>query len=132
MDGYAREICLKSFDFRGQAVYNGVKTTPSLTVAGSNKSFLTANQYTLAYGRNINDEDVAFSRSVIVVGKMIQKRLFPHESPIGKTIKLSGHTFTIIGGAGGKRHGVRSEPGRHLRDPDHPFFRKFRRSESDG
>ena len=98
MDGYAREICLKSFDFRGQAIYNGVKTTPSLTVAGSNKSFLTANQYTLAYGRNINDEDVAFSRSVIVVGKMIQKRLFPHESPIGKTIKLSGHTFTIIGG----------------------------------
>ena len=98
MEGEAREICLKSFDFRGQAVYNGVKTTPSLTVAGSNKSFLTANQYTLAYGRNINDEDVAFSRRVIVVGKMIQKRLFPHESPIGKTIKLSGHTFTIIGG----------------------------------
>ena len=98
MDGYAREICLKSFDFRGQAVYNGVKTTPSLTVAGSNKSFLTANQYTLAYGRNINDEDVSFSRRVVVVGKAIQKRLFPHESPIGKTIKLSGHTFTIIGG----------------------------------
>jgi putative ABC transport system permease protein len=98
MDGYAREICLKSFDFKGQAIYNGVKTTPSLTVAGSNKSFLTANQYTLGYGRNINDEDVAFSRSVVVVGNTIQKRLFPHESPIGKTIKLSGHTFTIIGG----------------------------------
>ncbi len=58
MEGTAREICLKSFDFKGQAVYNGEKTTPSLTVAGSNKSFLTANTYTLAYGRNINDEDV--------------------------------------------------------------------------
>lgn len=102
MEGYAREICLKSFDFKGQAVYNGVKTTPSLTVAGSNKSFLTANQYTLAYGRNINDEDVSFSRSVVVVGKAIQKRLFPHESPIGRTIKLNGHTFTIIGGLGEK------------------------------
>lgn len=98
MDGYAREICLKSFDFKGQAIYNGVKTTPSLTVAGSNKSFLTANQYTLAYGRNINDEDVTFSRSVVVVGKVVEKRLFPHESPIGKVIKLSGHNFTIIGG----------------------------------
>ena len=97
MEGEAREICLKSFDFNGQAVYNGMKTTPSLTVAGSNKSFLVANSYTLAYGRNINDEDVAFSRSVIVIGKMIEKRLFPHETPIGKEIKLSGHTFTIIG-----------------------------------
>jgi putative ABC transport system permease protein len=98
MEGNAREICLKSFDFKGQAVYNGMKTTPSLTVAGSNKSFLIANSYTLAYGRNINDEDVAFARSVVVTGKMIEKRLFPHESPIGKTIRLNGHSFTVIGG----------------------------------
>ena len=98
MEGYAREVCLKSFDFKGQAVYNGLKTTPSLTVAGSNRSFLTANSYTLAYGRNINDEDVALARSVIVIGKAIEKRLFPHESPIGKLLKLNGHTFTVIGG----------------------------------
>ncbi|MEP6936873.1 MAG: ABC transporter permease, partial [Chthoniobacterales bacterium] len=97
MEGEAREICLKTFDFKGQAVYNGMKTTPSLTVAGSNRSFLTANAYTLAYGRNISDEDVQFARSVLVIGKTIEKRLFPHESPLGKVIKLNGHTFTIIG-----------------------------------
>jgi putative ABC transport system permease protein len=28
---------------------------------------------------------------------MIEKRLFPHETPIGKVIRLSGHTYTIIG-----------------------------------
>ncbi len=98
MEGYAREICLKSFDFKGQAVYNGLKTTPSLTVAGSNSSFLTANSYTLAYGRNINDEDVALARRVVVIGKTIENRLFPHESPIGKVMKLNGQTFTVIGG----------------------------------
>ncbi|MDP9004956.1 MAG: ABC transporter permease [Verrucomicrobiota bacterium] len=98
MEGRAREICLKSFDFKGQAVYNNLKTTPSLTVAGSNRSFLTANSYTLSYGRNINDEDVALSRSVIVIGKTIEKRLFPHETPIGKVLKVNGHSFTVIGG----------------------------------
>jgi putative ABC transport system permease protein len=98
MEGRAREICLKSFDFKGQAVYNGLKTTPSLTVAGSNRSFLTANSYTLAYGRNINDEDVALARNVLVIGKSIEKKLFPHETPIGKVLKLNGHTFTVIGG----------------------------------
>ncbi len=97
MEGYAREVCLKTFDFNGQAVYNGVKTTPSLTVVGSNRSFLTANAYTLGYGRNISDEDVELSRRVLVVGKAIEKRLFPHETPIGKEIRLSGHTFNIIG-----------------------------------
>jgi putative ABC transport system permease protein len=66
-------------------------------VVGSNKSFLTANAYTLSYGRNISDEDVELSRRVLVVGKAIEKRLFPHESPIGKEIRLSGHTFNIIG-----------------------------------
>jgi putative ABC transport system permease protein len=99
MEGNAREICLKSFAYevKGQAVYNGVKTTPSLLIVGSNRSFLTANAYTLGYGRNLNDEDVDLARNAIVVGKMIEKRLFPHETPIGKVIRLSGHTYTVIG-----------------------------------
>ena len=99
MQGNAREICLKCFGYelKGQAVYNGVKTTPSLLIVGTNRSFLTANAYTLGYGRNLNDEDVDLARHVLVVGKMIEKRLFPHESPIGKVIRMSGHTYTIIG-----------------------------------
>src|SRR5438876_3605078 len=99
MQGNAQEICLKTFgrDLKGQAVYNGVKTTPSLTVVGTNRSFLTANAYTLGYGRNLNDEDVDLARSVLVIGKMIEKRLFPHETPIGNVIRMSGHTFTIVG-----------------------------------
>ena len=99
MQGNAREICLKCFGYelKGQAVYNGVKTTPSLLIVGTNRAFLTANAYTLGYGRNLNDEDVDLARNVIVVGKIIEKRLFPHESPIGKVIRMSGHTYTIIG-----------------------------------
>src|SRR5207245_8804263 len=97
MEGNAREICLKSFGYevKGQAVYNGIKTTPSLLIVGANRGFLTANAYTLGYGRNINDEDVELARNVIVVGKMIEKRLFPHETPIGKMVRVTGHTYTI-------------------------------------
>ena len=99
MRGDAAEICLKCFghDLKGQAVYNGVKTTPSLTVVGTNRSFLTANAYTLGYGRNLTDEDVDLARNVIVIGKVIEKRLFPHESPIGKVIRMTGHTYTVVG-----------------------------------
>jgi putative ABC transport system permease protein len=99
MEGYASEICLKVFGYelKGQAVYNGVKTTPSLLLVGSNRSFLAANAYTLGYGRNLNEEDVDLARRVLVVGKVVEKRLFPHESPIGKVIRLSGHTYTIVG-----------------------------------
>ncbi len=102
MADYAPEVCLKVFDDGKQAVYNGIKTTPSLTVVGTNKSFLAANAYTLAYGRNLNDEDVALSRRVVVIGKAIEERLFPHESPIGHEIKLNGHKLTVIGVLGSR------------------------------
>jgi putative ABC transport system permease protein len=97
MEGIASEVCLKTFLRNGQITYNGQKTSPSLTVAGSNQSFLTANSYALEYGRNITQEDVDLARTVIVVGKAIEKGLFPHESPIGKTVKLNGHSVTVIG-----------------------------------
>ena len=97
MQGIAREVCLKTFDFKGQAVYNGEKTPPAMNVAGSNKSFLAANSYTLAYGRNITDEDVDLARNVCLIGKTVEKALFPHESPIGRTIKLSGHPVSVVG-----------------------------------
>jgi len=99
MQGNASEICLKCFgrEIKGQAVYNGVKTPPSLTVVGTNRSFLTANAFTLGYGRNLNDEDVALARNVAVIGKGIEKRLFPHESPLGKVLRMTGHTYTVVG-----------------------------------
>src|ERR1700730_13643371 len=99
MEGEAREICLKSFGYevKGQDVYNGVNTTPSLLIVGTNRSLLTANAYTLGYGRNLNDEDVDLSRRVIVVGKMVEKRVFPDETPSGNVGRVSGHTYTIIG-----------------------------------
>jgi putative ABC transport system permease protein len=74
-----------------------LKTPPALTVAGSNKSFLAANSYSLAYGRNITDEDVDLARNVVLIGKTIEKNLFPHESPLGKVIKINGHPMSVIG-----------------------------------
>src|SRR6201998_1172066 len=79
MEANAREICLKCFGYevKGQAVYNGVKTTPNLLVVGTNRSFLTANAYTLGYGRNLNDEDVDLAPRVLLLGKVGENRLFP-------------------------------------------------------
>jgi putative ABC transport system permease protein len=96
MEGIARDVCLKCFDFKGQCTYGGLKTPP-LTVAGSNKSFLAANSYTLEYGRNLTDEDVDLARSVVLIGKAMEKNLFPHESPIGKVVKINGHPMSVIG-----------------------------------
>jgi putative ABC transport system permease protein len=96
MGGQANVICFKIFDGGKPASYGRVKLQ-GLTLIGTNQHFLVANSYTLGYGRNISAEDVVLARNVTVVGPDIQKKLFPNETPIGKTIKLNEKPYQIIG-----------------------------------
>jgi putative ABC transport system permease protein len=96
MGGEANAICFKIFDGGKVASYGRVQVQ-GLTVVGTNEHFLVANSYTLGYGRNLSPEDVDLARAVTVVGARIQKRLFPNESPIGKTIKINERPYQIIG-----------------------------------
>ncbi len=98
MAGASNAICLKVFhNSSAQAVYHARKTTPDVTFGGTNEFFLSANQYDIALGRNLQAEDIELGRPVIVIGQDIVKRLFPSENPLEKTIKLKGRTYTVIG-----------------------------------
>jgi putative ABC transport system permease protein len=99
MAGTTDVVCLKTFDQtgRGQAVYNGRKTTPGLTFGGSNEHFLAANQFTIDQGRNFTADDMELARPVIIIGQDIVTKLFPAENPLGKMIKLRERTYTVIG-----------------------------------
>ena len=96
MEGQAGVICLKVFDGGKPAAYDRVKLQ-GLTLVGTNENFLIANSYTLGYGRNISPEDVDLGRAVVVVGRSIEKKLFPNQTPIGKTIKINEKPYQIIG-----------------------------------
>jgi putative ABC transport system permease protein len=64
---------------------------------GTNEAFLVANSYKLSYGRNIGPDDVEFARNVCVVGTDVEKKLFPNETPISKTLKVNDKPYRIIG-----------------------------------
>ena len=96
MGGQASVICFKIFDGGKPASYGRVKLQ-GLTLVGTNEHFLVANSFTLGYGRNLSQEDVVLARNVTVVGADIQKKLFPNETPIGKTIKINEKPYQIIG-----------------------------------
>ena len=97
MEGTADVVCLKVFDGGGQAVYNGRKTTPDVTLAGTNEYFINANQFSIELGRNLQPEDIELGRPVIVIGQDIVKKLFPSENSLGKTIKMKGRTYVVVG-----------------------------------
>ncbi|HET7435237.1 MAG TPA: ABC transporter permease [Thermoanaerobaculia bacterium] len=96
MEGEANAVCLKVFD-RGKAASYGRVKIQGLSVVGTNEAFLVANSYTLGDGRNLTAEDVDLARNVIVVGANIQKKLFPNESALNKTIKVNGKPYRIVG-----------------------------------
>jgi putative ABC transport system permease protein len=96
MEGQANAICFKVFDGGKPAAYGNTKLQ-GLTIVGTNENFLIANAYTLGYGRNLSAEDVDLGRNVVVVGKVIEKKLFPSQTPIGKTIKINDRPYQIAG-----------------------------------
>jgi putative ABC transport system permease protein len=96
MEGQASAIALKCFD-GGKPVSYGTVTLQGRTLVGTNEFFLAANSYSIAYGRNISPDDVDLGRPVTVVGASIQKKLFPSETALGKTIKVNSKPYTIIG-----------------------------------
>ena len=104
MEGYAPQVCLKTFDQGGggQASFNGRKTQPGITFGGSDENFLATNQYTIDLGRNFTPEDIDLNRPVILIGQDLVKKLFPSENPLQKVIKLKDHTYTVIGVFGEK------------------------------
>ncbi len=48
-------------------------------------------------GRLISASDVSFGRSVMVLGLVARRKLFPGESAIGKTVRVGTHEFEVIG-----------------------------------
>jgi putative ABC transport system permease protein len=97
MEESADVICLKAFNHGVQATYGGRKTTPDEDYGGTNEHFLAVNQYSIELGRNFTGADVELAQPVAIIGQGIVKKLFPSESPLGKVVKLGGHTYTVIG-----------------------------------
>jgi putative ABC transport system permease protein len=124
MEGQANAICLKVFDGGKPASYDR-KKIQGLTLIGTNEHFLTANSFTIAYGRNISAEDVELGRSVVVVGKRIEDKLFVNETPIGKTIKINDKPYQIIGVLGQKGMAFGQSDDNNMMVPITKYFADF-------
>ncbi len=53
--------------------------------------------FTIAQGRAITREDVEHSRPVLVLGDAIAVSLFPNVDPVGRTVRLDGRPYEVIG-----------------------------------
>lgn len=87
---------INTFSFTSVS-YGEEKTDPNIVIRGGNSEFIENNAFELEDGRNINDEDVQFKRNVVVLGKDVQTDLFKNEYPLGKTVRIDGQPYLVIG-----------------------------------
>jgi putative ABC transport system permease protein len=53
--------------------------------------------FAVGTGRYISPYDEEHARNVVVIGNGIASTLFPHTDPIGKTVRLNGRLYEVIG-----------------------------------
>ncbi|HIE42049.1 MAG TPA: FtsX-like permease family protein [Nitrospinaceae bacterium] len=67
------------------------------TVRGTGASYARLANFEMDRGRFFNDEEIRTARRVCVVGSTVLKNLFDNINPVGKTIKVNGKNFLVIG-----------------------------------
>jgi putative ABC transport system permease protein len=64
---------------------------------GTNDQYIYASGTTLEDGRFFSQEEASGGRPVCVIGANVAENLFPSEDPIGKTLKLAGMPYRVLG-----------------------------------
>ncbi len=80
-----------------QVIVRDRKTNPNVRLAGTDENFLTAFNYDVSIGRNLDVADVEYARPVCLLGADVVQKVFPDEDPIGKLIRIAGQNYTVVG-----------------------------------
>src|SRR5215210_6554893 len=75
----------------------GKETLEQVDLGGSTPNILDIEPYDVEMGRAILDWEDVHSRFVTFVGWDIAEKLFHGVDPIGKTVRIDDHTYTIVG-----------------------------------
>ena len=74
----------------------GANNWSTLTYAVS-PNYLVVRDWAVESGQNFTDTEVRGATRVVVLGKTVAKNLFGEEDPVGKTIRIKGSPYQVIG-----------------------------------
>jgi putative ABC transport system permease protein len=77
------------------AMREGLKRDVNLV--GVNSDYFSINNFTIETGSFFSERNYLTSENVCIIGSSINKRLFPMDNPLGKTIKCGQQWLTVIG-----------------------------------
>lgn len=78
-----------------QAVYGS--NNYGVSVAGTTPEYLAIGNWEIEDGTMFTDRDLKTGKPYVVIGQTVVNELFGLQDPIGKTMRLRGQPFTVIG-----------------------------------
>ena len=79
----------------GQIVYGNTNWATNIT--GTDNRYFEIKERDLAYGRVFSETDIRNANKVAILGQTVAKELFADMDPLGKTIRIKGLPFKVIG-----------------------------------
>jgi len=79
----------------GQIVYGNANWSTS--IIGTDNRYFQIKDWPLAYGRYFSQTDIKNAGKVAILGTTVVKELFGDVDPLGKTIRVKGIPFTVVG-----------------------------------
>lgn len=80
----------------------GGKTMKGITLNGGSANWGVLSNTEIASGRYLTETEVNHNLPVAVIGNDIKDQIFGNNDPLGKTVKVDGRPFTVIGVAKAK------------------------------
>ncbi len=86
-------------DSRNGTVLRGENRVENIFTCGTSADMARISKSDMKDGRFFSDIEAQAGRNVCVIGFDVAEALFPSESPVGKTVRISGQTFEVVGEA---------------------------------
>jgi putative ABC transport system permease protein len=82
--------------YRSGQLKHGNKNSNS-TVRGTSADYVWISNFQMDEGRFFTEEEVRSARKICVLGATVVKNIFDGDNPVGKTLKVDGGNYLVIG-----------------------------------
>ncbi|MCS7177560.1 MAG: ABC transporter permease [Candidatus Kapabacteria bacterium] len=91
------EVAVPLVDAFGITVSAGGRAVKDLIVVGTLSTYGQTPLGTIQLGRFLSAAEDRYGVPVVVLGYLAARELFPRENAIGKTVRIAGYPFTVVG-----------------------------------
>ena len=93
----AKYIGAEKWTFGKVIKFMNKETNPNIQIAGMTPDAIKTNNYSMASGRDLRDNDIEYTSPVVLLGKDVADKLFPNMDPVGHEVRADGNLYKVIG-----------------------------------